>query len=119
MSSFAGALTQVVIEELCEPAALEALAGEWLELWERCPHLHCFQRPEWLLPWVRHFFQGERIWTLAFRREGRLAGLAPLFIHRHHQNWDVRQLSFIGAGITDYLDVLCEREVAPEFTALM
>ena len=99
------------LHEICEPEALEGLAEEWRELWERCPGLHCFQRPEWLLPWVRHFFRGQRIWTLAIRHNGRLAGLAPFFLHRHHRNSEVRQVSFLGAGITDYLDILCEPEI--------
>ncbi|MFN7998298.1 MAG: GNAT family N-acetyltransferase [Bryobacteraceae bacterium] len=101
------------IREITDPTELESLAPEWRSLWERCPHMHCFQRPEWLLPWVRHFYRGENIRTLAFRSSGRLVGLAPLFLHRHHLDFEVRQISFIGAGITDYLDILCE----PEFTS--
>src|SRR5437868_11628033 len=119
MPGFPRVSTELTIQEISEPAALEDLAAEWCDLWNRSPQLHCFQRPEWILPWVRHFFRGEQIWTLAFWREGRLAGLAPLFIHRHHRNFDVRQVSFVGAGITDYLDILCEPDIAEPVASMM
>jgi CelD/BcsL family acetyltransferase involved in cellulose biosynthesis len=40
-----------------------------------------------------------------------LAGLAPLFLHRHHRDISIRQISFLGAGYSDYLDVLLEPDV--------
>ena len=119
MPGFPRASTELAIDEIREPQELEGMASEWRELWERRPQLHCFQRPEWLLPWVRHFFRGEKIWAFAFRSNGHLAGLAPLFIHRHHRNPEVRQVSFIGAGITDYLDLLCEPQIAEQATSMM
>jgi CelD/BcsL family acetyltransferase involved in cellulose biosynthesis len=110
---------ELELEELGDPAALTALAEEWRQLWERCPTAHCFQRPEWLLPWMHRFFRGEKIWSLAIRVRGRLAGLAPLFLHRHKRDFQVRQVSFIGAGITDYLDFLLEPEIAGRGAALI
>nr|MDQ2898498.1 GNAT family N-acetyltransferase [Acidobacteriota bacterium] len=97
-----------MIEEIDGLEGLEALAPEWSELWARCPEATPFQSPQWLLPWLRNLYRGGEIWALALRCESRLAGIAPLFIHRHWRNFEVRQVSFIGAGVSDYLDVLIE-----------
>lgn len=92
--------------EVSETAAIEALAPEWAELWQRCPAATPFQHPAWLLTWWRHLWNGGRACWLALRDCGRLAGLAPLFI------WGRETLcvALAGAGITDYLDVLIEPE---------
>lgn len=82
---------------------LEAIRDEWASLWNRCTYATAFQRPEWLLAWWRHFGKWD-LWSIALRSNGRLSGLAPLFI----QDRGKRILSFIGTGITDYMDVLLE-----------
>ncbi|MGI8992070.1 MAG: GNAT family N-acetyltransferase [Bryobacteraceae bacterium] len=97
-----------MIEEIDSIAGLEALGPEWSELWSRCTEATPFQNPRWLLPWLRNLYKGGEIWALAVRCGRRLAGIAPLFIHRHWRNPEVRQVSFIGAGVSDYLDVLIE-----------
>lgn len=81
---------------------LERLRSEWLELWGKCPRATPFQSPQWLAPWTRHLFGGGRICALAMRDEGELTGFAPLFL------WgtEVRTVSFLGAGISDYGDIL-------------
>lgn len=101
----------MTVQEITSSEALEALRPEWEELWRRCPAATPFQSPQWLLPWWRNLFRGGWLWTLAARDDaGRLAGLAPLFIHFHDGNPEMRQVSFIGAGITDYLDFLGDAE---------
>ncbi|HZS49703.1 MAG TPA: GNAT family N-acetyltransferase [Bryobacterales bacterium] len=87
---------------------LEALRLEWSRLWERCPHATIFQTPEWLLPWCRNLFGGGSLWSLAVWRDGRLAALAPMFIWGGER----KCISMTGAGVTDYLDFLCEPDVA-------
>lgn len=77
---------------------LELLAPEWSALWDRCTAATTFQRPEWLLAWL-HLFRPDSLWTVEIRRGGQLVGLVPLFL-------DDDSLYPIGAGITDYLDVL-------------
>ncbi len=110
-------LSSLRLEEITTMGALEALRPEWDGLWERCGAATPFQSPEWLLTWWRHF-GGNMLWVLALRNRGRLAGLAPLFIHpiQEHKK---RQVSFIGAGITDYLDFLIEPEIADAGTRLI
>ncbi len=80
---------------------LEALSEEWVQLWERCPYATPFQSPEWLIPWWDIFHPG-RLRCLVRRDSGQLAGLAPLYE-------DAAGVTrFIGAGITDYCDVLVQ-----------
>lgn len=95
----ANALTTEIIDSL---SGLESIATEWLALHTQCPRATPFQSPLWLLPWTRRLFRGGKILTIAIRDDGLLAGLAPLFC------WGIQQqtLSFLGAGISDYGDLL-------------
>lgn len=91
---------------------LAALGAKWHALCDRCPEASPFQRPDWLLPWVRCFGPAEP-WILAVHvdeeRPGplsrRLIGLAPMF---RYQRGPSRVLALLGAGISDQLGVLIE-----------
>jgi len=91
-------------------AGLEALRPEWLDLWQRCPTATPFHSPQWLLPWTRYLFGGGQICCLTIREAGDLLGFAPLF------RWgiDRQTISFLGAGISDYGDILFAPEREPE-----
>lgn len=94
---------ELLCDVLCSVESLVALEPEWWTLWESDPRATPFQSPAWLLPWVRNLWGGGKIRSIAMRAGGRLVGLAPLFI------WGPRgaaTLSFLGSGITDYLDML-------------
>ncbi len=80
---------------------LRGLTPEWRALWERCPRATPFQSPEWLVPWWDAFHPG-RLKCLEHRHDGRLAGFAPLYED------DAGIVRLLGAGNTDYLDVLVE-----------
>ncbi|WP_437289883.1 GNAT family N-acetyltransferase [Sorangium sp. So ce406] len=103
---------QVDIQVLYRRGDLEALREPWNSLWQRCPAASTFQRPEWLIPWCRELGP-EEVLTLAFWSGQELVGLAPLAIHHYRGE---RLVALLGAGITDYLDVLAapgyERTVA-------
>ena len=86
---------------------LKNLECEWYGLWRRCPSLSIFQSPDWLIPWVE-VFSPHRLWIIEARRDSALVGLAPLFIYGTAGD---RIVAPLGAGISDYLDVL----VDPEF----
>jgi CelD/BcsL family acetyltransferase involved in cellulose biosynthesis len=90
------------VEVINTVEALEKFSPEWSELYRRCPRATPFQSPQWLLPWTRHFFRGRELWALAIRDGGELIGFAPLFCWGIHQ----RTVSFLGAGISDYCDLL-------------
>ncbi|WP_437783454.1 GNAT family N-acetyltransferase [Sorangium sp. So ce1097] len=102
------------IQVLRRRAELEALREPWDALWQRCPTASTFQRPEWLIPWCRELGP-EEVLVLVFRSpsEHGLVGLAPLAIHSYRGE---RLVALLGAGISDYNDVLAapgyERAVA-------
>jgi CelD/BcsL family acetyltransferase involved in cellulose biosynthesis len=99
--------------EIEEIPDLEALRGEWSDLCDRSPRVTPFQRPEWLIPWVRAFPPGEP-WVLAARREGRLIALAPLLVYTREGR---RTVALCGGGVSDYCDVVTDAEEA--VTALL
>lgn len=96
------------ITEITGRSGLESLLPEWDALFEACPQAAPFQSPQWLIPWYMHLGTGEPF-VLALRNGGTLSGVAPLTLNGG-------ELSFMGAGISDYLDFLIrpglEREVA-------
>jgi CelD/BcsL family acetyltransferase involved in cellulose biosynthesis len=92
------------VDELTSAAELDALRPEWQALWDRAPRATPFQSPDWLCAWWRHF-GGEGLWTLAVRRDERLIGILPLFV------WSgagPRQLTPLGNGISDHVDLLAD-----------
>jgi CelD/BcsL family acetyltransferase involved in cellulose biosynthesis len=96
------------LDEIDSLQQLTRMEGEWSELWDRCPAATPFQSPDWLLPWFQRLWGGGRLWVIALRLDGRLAGLAPLVLCGD-PGQPVR-VSLGGAGISDYLDILIEPE---------
>ncbi|MEA2599824.1 MAG: hypothetical protein QOF89_816 [Acidobacteriota bacterium] len=90
------------VEEVTRIGDLEGLREEWAALCDRSPRATPFQRPEWLIPWWRAFPPGEP-WVLVVRREGRLAGLAPLLLYSGDGG---RTVGFCGGGVSDYCDLV-------------
>lgn len=101
------------LEVVRDPVALAALTPEWRALWERCPGATPFQTPEWLLPW-QHRLGGGHLHVLAVRREGYLTSLLPL----QESGWP-RRYSLLGAGVSDYLDILIVAETTSESGACL
>jgi CelD/BcsL family acetyltransferase involved in cellulose biosynthesis/glycosyltransferase involved in cell wall biosynthesis len=100
---------QARVEEVRGLSALEALQGEWRQLWERSRGASTFQRPEWLLPWSR-YFGGGAVWALALRQGRQLVGLAAL---NERQESGRRVIGLAGGGLSDYQDVLVDEALAP------
>jgi CelD/BcsL family acetyltransferase involved in cellulose biosynthesis len=111
-----GATPELLVGEVTTCDALEALRNDWHQLLDRCPWATPFQSPEWLLPWWRAMGGGELCVTI-LRRGGRLVGLAPLFIYSGADGR--RRLAMLGAGLSDYGDVLLEPELADAGAALL
>jgi CelD/BcsL family acetyltransferase involved in cellulose biosynthesis len=88
---------------------LEALEPEWLELWRRAPDATPFQSPAWLLPWWRHFGSHE-LSVITLRENGRLSGVAPLYVLRED---DESLGMLLGTGTSDYLDVVAIGDISP------
>ncbi|WP_309085179.1 GNAT family N-acetyltransferase [Chelativorans sp.] len=87
----------------------ESLEEEWWALWRRDPCATPFQSPAWLLPWRRHFNDGESV-VLALRQDGQLVGLIPLM------RLDGRLLLW-GAGTSDWLGGLFDPDIEPDAIA--
>ena len=102
------------IESIETVEALAAIEPEWRELWRRDPAATPFQSPEWLLPWTRSLWGGGKLRVLAVRHGGDLVALAPFFLWGYGERPEVIRVSFLGAGITDYLGILAAPEFAPE-----
>jgi CelD/BcsL family acetyltransferase involved in cellulose biosynthesis len=87
---------------------LRAIQDEWASLVSRYPRATVFQRPELATSKVDYSGTGQ-LWTLAFRQNGTLVGLLPMFLH----DWDGRrQLTLMGNGVSDHLDMLAQPEFA-------
>lgn len=92
--------------------ALSELRPGWEALCDRCPGCTPFQRPAWLLSWVRHFGPAEP-WIVTVHAVDdageRLVGLVPLFRYERERGgtWE-RVLALLGAGLSDHLDLLIE-----------
>lgn len=87
---------------ITRPDEFNSLSEAWQELINNCTYATPFQSPGWLIPWWKHF-GNDRLWTIAVFHGQRLVGLAPLYIFDYHNH---RQVTFIGTGNTDYLDIL-------------
>ena len=90
------------IELLTSDAALYDLRPEWDELWRRSLSATPFQSPAWLLPWWIAFGTPSPI-IATLRTGDRLLGLLPLYVLDEPA---ARKLLPIGAGVTDYHDIL-------------
>lgn len=98
-------------------AALEALRPEWEALWTRLPDASPFQHPAWLLAWWRQFGTAEP--RAAWMRDaaGQLIGVLPLYVLAEGGAGGRRKLLPIGAGLTDYQDMLVEPQAAAPLAA--
>lgn len=93
----------MIVAVLDDAATLRAMVPEWHALWIRVGTTP-FQSPHWLLPWWDAFGTGmPRV--AAWRDGGVLRGVLPAYVLHEH---DGPKLLPMGAGTTDYLDVLGE-----------
>ena len=105
-------VSELRVVEVTTAEELAALAPEWARLWRLASGATPFQAPAWLLPWWRHFGQGELVVLCAVESD-RLAGLLPLYLYDEPP---LRKLLPVGIGNSDWLDAIClpgrERELA-------
>jgi CelD/BcsL family acetyltransferase involved in cellulose biosynthesis len=100
-------LQNLALEDIRSPDAAKALYAEWSALWDRCPGATPFQTPEWQLAWWNVFGGDKKLWVLSIRerRANRLVALLPAMILPEEC-----KVMFIGAGVSDELDILAEAE---------
>ncbi|MGW5354547.1 GNAT family N-acetyltransferase [Streptomyces sp. NPDC004031] len=93
----------LVVSVCRESAEFARLAGEWGELWGRCPGVTGFQGHGWLHSWwLAYGRRHDRLRVVLVRSAGVLVGAAPLM--RTYRPEPV--VVALGGGITDYMDVL-------------
>ena len=102
------------VEIITEPDAARELAGAWDELALACSLPLC--APGWMLSWWTHLAPASsELRVVAIREGSELLALAPWFVQRGEGGRT--DLRFLGAEISDRVDVLCrpgrEREAAP------
>lgn len=85
-------------------AAVDELAGAWLDLLGRSPVDSPFMRPSWVQTWWAHFGEGE-LHLITLEEEGRLVGLAPLRRIARDGRW---VMETFGEEVADYLDLPVE-----------
>lgn len=135
-NSIAALRSTLTVDVVSDDASFWLLRNEWIQLAQQS-NTTVFQSFEWLSLWWKHFRSGKRqqLHIITFRREGRLVGIAPMFLDTVVVfGYPVyRRLAMIGSGISvhqsggmlldngpsDYLDVLAlpsdESEVAKAF----
>lgn len=96
-----------------QPSLFEELHEEWDDLLRRSATNHIFSTWEWQSTWWEAYQPGE-LWVLAAREDdGRLIGLAPLFIEDNADHG--RMVRYIGCvDVTDYLEVIVDKDRADE-----
>ena len=88
-------------------SAFDALQSEWNPLLQRAPVNHVFYTWEWQKTWWDAYCPGE-LRVLACHQDGRLVGIAPLFLTESDGK---RRVQIIGCvDVTDYLDFIVDRE---------
>ena len=109
-------------EVVADAQRLHNIKNEWRVLWTSLADATPFQSPDWLLPWWKHYGEGELL-SFAFWHGGRLVGFAPMYVFRSQRPHPVpqkardkdgapppiepaRKLFLLGTGNSDYLDVL-------------
>lgn len=85
-----------------ETSELQSIAPQWWALWRSSPDATPFQSPAWLLSWWTTFAPGKAC-VFVVQLNGRLVGLAPLYLEQGQQRRRVRPMGF---PLTDYYDFL-------------
>lgn len=107
----------IKVATISEAQALEALAPAWAALFDEAPAAKPFQSPAWLMSWIGVFAPEDLRVFAAFEGDG-LVGLAPFFIHRDRQT-GARQLTLVGNGVSDHLDLLAAPARVDEVAAAL
>jgi CelD/BcsL family acetyltransferase involved in cellulose biosynthesis len=118
--STTGAFTTACIERV---DAFRALAEEWACLHDACPDSTPFNSWEWLFSWWQAYGEGKQLCLLTCRFDGRLVGIAPLYLvlEKAGIGLSARVMRLIGDGSadSDYLDFLIHPEMRSSVLSLL
>ena len=114
-----GTLRMACINEI---GGFRALGAEWAGLHDSCPDSNPFNSWEWLFSWWQAYGHGKQLRLLTSRLDGRLVGIAPLYLVREKfgVGLSVRVMRMIGDGSadSDYLDFLIRPELRSTVVSL-
>jgi len=101
---------------------LQTISQEWNELLANSSEDTFFLTWEWISAWWNHYGNGRQLFVLAAKKEGRLVGIAPLYVDKvkkYGQRWKALKIIGDGSGDSDYQDCIVlaglEEEVAQAF----
>jgi CelD/BcsL family acetyltransferase involved in cellulose biosynthesis len=97
------------VETRRDDGALTALGRDWDGLLARCAAATPFQTHAWLESWWRRYGRAGRLRLVLVRRDGRLVAAAALHLRRR---WCATVATPLGAGLSDFTDVLTDDELA-------
>ena len=93
------------------PKCWETLQAEWQALLERASGATIFQTWEWNQIWWSCFGKNKNLYLVLVRLDGKLIGLAPLYVRRHFYT-PLRRLAFVGTYAVkcagDYFDFIAD-----------
>lgn len=110
-------MKKLEVEVLKTPQELMRIQAEWLELWRASSHATVFQSPYWIGGWWKNFAEARELCVLTVRRNGKLAGIAPLCIESCASG--LIEGCFIGRGISDYLDFILAEDQSAEIASAL
>jgi CelD/BcsL family acetyltransferase involved in cellulose biosynthesis len=104
--------TRLIIEEVDEMGLFE-ITPEWLTLCSTLNGISPFQYPSWQIPWWRNFGNGI-LKAVTIKKNDLLLGIGLFFITLLSNG--SKKLSFVGSGISDYLDIIAMHHYKKEVT---
>jgi len=73
-------MTSVTMECVEDTGSFRRLESDWRQLHAACPHATPFNSWEWLFSWWQVYHGAKKLRLLIWRCDGKLVGVAPLFI---------------------------------------
>ncbi|MDO8683178.1 MAG: GNAT family N-acetyltransferase [Armatimonadota bacterium] len=97
------------LSEVTDVDGFRRLQPVWDATLQRDPDASVFQTWEWQFAWWKHFGKNKKPLILLISDQPgdeHFRAIAPMML-KHYVVPGIRELTFIGAGISDYLDIVC------------
>lgn len=111
MSTAVRGSTDVAVDVITTAEGLDALVGDWARLYADATVATPFQHPGWLASWWEVYGVPGALRLVTARREGELVGVLPLMAG------DGGVWRWVGAGLSDHLDVIAHDDHHTEVLA--
>lgn len=98
------------LDLLDELKAMKRDPQEYMGLLESSSDDSVFMRMEWQEAWWKHFGEGRRLQAIHVTENGRLVGYGPFMTTGLGKLIRARKLEFVGAGHSDRLGILAEKD---------